>query len=96
MTEAWYSATALVEAARAGILDLPTSKSGLTRKAARDGWKVREVKGDGGLQYHYHVSSLPPKARRALERKLLADAAEQAPAVPAPVVAPSQLLAYQR
>jgi len=50
--------------AEQGLPHIPTTESGVIRRAKRDDWQGRERKGFGG-GFEYHYSSLPDRARAA-------------------------------
>ena len=54
----WYATTDLL-----GLPGLPTSKAGLIKRAEKQSWQRRQRAGRGG-GFEYHISSLPPAARK--------------------------------
>ena len=59
MSQEWFTAVELV-----GLHDLPGTKRGVNKTAARDGWQSRKRETGQGVEYH--VSSLPEATRYAL------------------------------
>ncbi|OOH92172.1 hypothetical protein BMT54_01210 [Pasteurellaceae bacterium 15-036681] len=55
----------------AGLPDIPTLPNNVTRRATKELWKKRQVKGAKGVTYEYHITSLPPETQKALRTKLL-------------------------
>lgn len=65
----WFSVVELVEMRLPG---LPPSKAGMTRKASKDGWRKRPMRGiKGGAFNVFHISSLPARAFDALIARML-------------------------
>ncbi|MGX2951272.1 helix-turn-helix domain-containing protein [Ursidibacter sp. B-7004-1] len=57
----WYSAKELE-----GLNSLPKQATNITRKATKEGWEKRDVKGVKGGGFEYHYSSFPEDVQRAL------------------------------
>ncbi|RRN04655.1 transcriptional regulator [Bibersteinia trehalosi] len=57
----WYSAKDLE-----GLAGLPNRATNITRKAIKEDWLKRDVKGVKGGGYEYHYSSLPESVQLAL------------------------------
>ncbi|WP_083859469.1 Mu transposase C-terminal domain-containing protein [Oceanibaculum indicum] len=83
MKAEWFTAA---ELARLALPGLPGTRQNIASRAKRENWRSRERKASGG-GIEYHVSSLPQPAREVLAARAAAEAAKQAPALPAPAPA---------
>ncbi|HEY0155487.1 MAG TPA: transposase domain-containing protein [Longimicrobium sp.] len=66
----------------AGAPGLPATKSGVIRRAERDGWRWRTRRGQGGGR-EYHISSLPAETRAHLILKARRASSSETPAAAA-------------
>lgn len=57
----WFTAYELE-----GLIDLPKKASNITRKATKESWIKRQIKGKKGVAFEYHYSSFPEKTQKAL------------------------------
>ena len=57
----WFTAYELE-----GFVDLPKKASNITRKATKENWVKRQIKGKKGVAFEYHYSSFPEKTQKAL------------------------------
>ena len=57
----WFTAEKL-----AGMGELPKSPSNVTRRATKEEWIKRQIRGKRGVAYEYHYSSLPTDVQRLL------------------------------
>ncbi|AEC17612.1 Mu DNA-binding domain protein [Gallibacterium anatis UMN179] len=57
----WFTAYELE-----GLIDLPKKASNITRKATKENWIKRQIKGKKGVAFEYHYSSFPEKTQKAL------------------------------
>ncbi|OOH92170.1 hypothetical protein BMT54_01200 [Pasteurellaceae bacterium 15-036681] len=57
----WFTASEI-----AGIADLPTQPTNVTRRATKNNWIKRQVEGKKGVAFEYHYSSLPESVQQAL------------------------------
>ncbi|TYB11857.1 DNA-binding protein [Aggregatibacter actinomycetemcomitans] len=60
-TNEWFTAEKI-----AGIGELPKSASNVTRRATKEEWIKRQIRGKRGVAYEYHYSSLPLDVQRLL------------------------------
>jgi len=67
----WFTAKELADRAIDG---LPSTESGMKRRADRDGWDSR--KKSGSKAFEYHINSLPEAARKALAQSQQSPAAK--------------------
>ncbi|EKO3906892.1 hypothetical protein GWZ48_004391 [Vibrio fluvialis] len=61
----WFTSNEL-----AGLAGMSKYASNVTRKAKSQGWRYRQIEGLKGVNYEYHVSSLPKETLAALDIKL--------------------------
>lgn len=54
LNKKWFTASELV-----GLGGLPKQATNITRKAVKENWEKRQVKGVKGIAYEYHYLSLP-------------------------------------
>ncbi|PJG86183.1 DNA-binding protein [Conservatibacter flavescens] len=57
----WFSAFELI-----GKGELPNQATNITRKATKENWLKRQIKGKKGVAFEYHYSSLPESVQNAL------------------------------
>lgn len=57
----WLTAPAL-----AGLPGLPGHRTNILRRAKAEGWHSREVQGEGGTAFEYHINSLPRETQVAI------------------------------
>lgn len=80
----WYSARNLAE-----LPGMPATKWGVCKKAAREAWPFREVKGKGGTRHEYPLTALPEETQAHLR-------AQNTALAPAIVVEENSLVAHLR
>lgn len=86
MDKEWFTARELTN-----IGELRKSEQGINKRARREEWLRRNRLGKQGTAYEYHISSLPPQARRLLQSA----AAEESAAYTAQQTDPTaSLLSY--
>ncbi|HDR1291335.1 TPA: hypothetical protein QB359_000997 [Pasteurella multocida] len=61
MQKEWFTAFELE-----GKGGLPTKATNITRKATKENWEKRQVKGKKGIAFEYHYSSLPEATQKEL------------------------------
>ena len=61
----WFTSNEL-----AGLPGMSKYASNVTRKAKSQGWRYRQIEGLKGVNYEYHVNSLPKETLAALDIKL--------------------------
>ncbi|HAS02658.1 MAG TPA: helix-turn-helix transcriptional regulator [Pasteurella multocida] len=59
----WFTAKELEEK---NLSLLPKNATNITRKATKEDWKKRQIKGKKGVAFEYHYSSFPEDVQRAL------------------------------
>lgn len=57
----WFTAQEL-----AGLPGFPKDKSGINRRANKEGWLRRQRANVKGVAYEFHISALPPTVQEAL------------------------------
>ncbi|TGY49700.1 ci repressor-like protein [Rodentibacter caecimuris] len=57
----WFTAYELE-----GLVDLPKKATNITRKATKENWLRRQIRGKKGVAFEYHYSSLPLLTQKAL------------------------------
>lgn len=62
MDKEWFTARELTN-----IGELRKSEQGINKRARKENWRRRNRLGKQGTAYEYHISSLPPQARRQLQ-----------------------------